>query len=214
MFFKRSSVQLLNCGSVRETAWDDETIKWISQRDQLDVLVTHILKTVSLGMRADTYRGEDRSEWSVHGVMTFPKFIPVDITFTSDEEQFGGFFYDRADNVDFNTRKINLPSLGVWLSDRTGQKAELLYAALRDAIMRGCKHVGVRFWKNKGEGVMTQIDKEHGYSYESRYAILGMVTWPELHAKRLPKWAMPTDYRDFSLNTLPRHPFDLDGQLD
>jgi hypothetical protein len=199
---------------VRETAWDDETVKWIAQRDQFDVRVTHILKTVSLGMRAGAYRAEDRSEWSVHGVMTFPKFIPVDITFTSDEEQFGGFFYNRADNVDFNARKINLPSLGVWLSDPAGQKAELLYAALRDAIMRDCKHVAVRFWKNKGEGLMTQMDKEHGYSYESRYAISGMVTWSELHAKSLPKWAMPTDYRDFSLNSLPQHPSDLDGQLD
>jgi hypothetical protein len=67
MFFKRPSVQLLNWGSVRETAWDDETVKWIAQRDQLDVRVTHVLKTVSLGMKPYRYRSDDRSEWSVHG---------------------------------------------------------------------------------------------------------------------------------------------------
>jgi hypothetical protein len=60
---------------------------------------------------------------------------------------------------------------------------------------------------------MTQIDKEHGYSYQSRYPILGMVTWPELHAERLPKWAMPTDW-DFSINALPMYSSDLDKQLD
>ena len=211
MFFKRSSVQLLNWGSVRETAWDDKTVEWIAQSDRLDMRVTHIQKTVSFGQ--SIYGGKDSSECSVHGVMTFPKFIPVSITF-ADDERFGAFFYDRRDNHNFNGRKINLPSLGVWLSDPAGQKAELLYAALRDAIMRDCKHVAVRFWKNKGEGLMTQMDKEHGYSYESRYAISGMVTWSELHAKSLPKWAMPTDYRDFSLNSLPQHPSDLDGQLD
>ena len=79
------------------------------------------------------------------------------------------------------------------LSDRAKQHAELLYAALRDAIMKGSKHVNVRFWKNKGEGLMTQTEKERGYS--SQYAILGMVTWPEVHAQKLPKWAIPTDYR-------------------
>src|SRR5262245_7589353 len=123
--------------------------------------------------------------------MTFPKFIPVNITFPDDERQFGGFCYDRRDNEDFNGRKIKLPS-----------------------FMRGSKHLGVRFWKNKGEGLMTQIDKEHGYSYESRYAILGMVTWRELHAEKLPKWAIPTDYTDFSLNALPMYSSDLDKQLD
>src|SRR5262249_53567806 len=154
--------------------------------------------TVSLGEMPGVITPQrDRWEWSVHGVMTYPKFIPVEITFEGDEKQFGGFHYNRQDNEDFNSRKINLPRLEIWLSDRDGQKAELLYAALRDAIMSGSKYVGVRFWKNKGEGLMTQIDKEKGYSYQSRYPILGMVTWPELHAQRPPKWAIPTGYRDF-----------------
>jgi hypothetical protein len=214
MFFKRPHTQLSDWGSLREIAWDTKTVEWIVQIDRLNVHITHMLKTVSLGqMRAnDEYRNS--SEWSVHGVITSPKFIPVDITFTDDEEQFGGFFYDRRDDQDFDGRTINLPCLGVWLSDGAGQKAELLYAGLRDALTRGSKHLGVRFWKNTGEGLMTQIDKEHGYSYQSRYTILGMVTWPELHAQRLPRWAIPTDYKDFSLHGLPKNPSDLRGLLD
>ena len=99
-------------------------------------------------------------------------------------------------------------------ADRDDQKAELLYRVLRDAIVRGSKHAGIRFFKNKGEGLMTQIDKERGWSYESHYTILGLVTWQELHAQKLPKWALPVGYRDFSLDNLPMSPSDLDGQLD
>jgi len=208
MFFKRQQAQFPNWGSLREIAWDDKTVEWIAQSDRLDVRLTHIQKTVSFGQ--SIYGSKDSSECSVHGVMTFPKFIPVSITF-ADDERFGAFFYDRRDNHNFNGRKINLPSLGIWLSDRDGKKAELLYATLRDAIMRGSKYLGVRFWKNKGEGLMTQTEKERGYS--SQYAILGMVTWLELHAQKLPKWAIPTDYRDFSLNALPMNLSDVDRQL-
>src|ERR1700738_1899242 len=213
MFFKRSKVNL-NRGPIREIAWDDKTVEWIAQTKQLNVRITHVLKTVSLGQSQADNEYRDRAEWAVHGVMTSPKFIPVSITFAGNEAQFGGFGYNRMDNYDFNGRKINLPLLEVWLSDQSGQKAELLYAALRDAIMRGGKYCGVRFWKNKGEGLMREIDKEHGYSYQGGYPILGMVTWPELHAKRLPKWAFPTDNWDFSLNTLPELASDLNKQLE
>src|SRR5262249_32301707 len=137
MFFKRPQVQLSNWGTLRQIAWDDKTVEWIAQSGQLDVHVTHILKTVSLGqIRADDDRYRNRSEWSVHGVMTFPKFIPVSITFEDDKERFGGFFYNRWNGEVFINRKINLPFLNVWLSDRDGQKAELLYVGLRDALTR------------------------------------------------------------------------------
>ena len=96
--------------------------------------------------------------------MTGSKFIPVHITFATDEKQFGGWFYNATG--DLGERKVNLPFLKLWLSDRDGQKAELLYTTLRDAIMSGRKVADVRFWKKKGEGLMTQLDREHGYSYE------------------------------------------------
>jgi hypothetical protein len=37
---------------------------------------------------------------------------------------------------------------------------------MRDTLANGQKYMGVRFFKTKGEGLMTQTDKEHGYSYE------------------------------------------------
>jgi hypothetical protein len=147
--------------------------------------------------------------------MTYPKFIPVTITFAKEEKQFGGFYYDRSDKHDLtNERKINLPLLEVWLSDRDEQKAQLLIGALRDAILSGRKYAGVRFFKKEGEGLMTPADEEHGFSYQSRYSILGLVTWQELHAGRLPKWSLPTDYHDFSLADLPDWRSDLDSKFE
>jgi hypothetical protein len=124
MFFrKRKASNFSKRGPLKEIAWDDETVKWIAESERLSVEVTSILKTVSLGKtRAD---GEVRhqSEWEVHGVMTFPKFIPVDISFTRDEEQFGGFFYDMLNNQDFNdVHDFSLPFFRLSLSDRDGQK--------------------------------------------------------------------------------------------
>jgi hypothetical protein len=59
-------------------------------------------------------------------------------------------------------------------------------------------------FEKKGDGLMTPTDKEHGWSYESRYEILGMVAWPTLQAVKLPKWALPTWENGFSLDALPK----------
>jgi hypothetical protein len=217
MFFKRQRKinNITKWGPISEIAWDDETLEWIAKSQQLNVSLTNISRVASLGKRPHSFNDWDEttSTWEVHGVMTCPKFIPVNITFTTDSKEFGGFAYDGRDEQSFGGRRINLPLLKVWLSDEKEQKALLLNTALRDAIISGQKYAGVRFFKKPGEGLMTQVDKEHGYSYESRYTILGLVTWQELHASQLPKWAMPIDRKDFSLDGLPESRFDLDRYL-
>jgi hypothetical protein len=121
----------------------------------------------------------------------------VDISFEDDKEQFGGFVYNAWGNQE---DKIKLPLLSAWLSDGAGQKAELLYAALRDAMMSGSKYLGVRLWKKQGDGVMTQSDKEQGYS--RHYPIFGMVTWPGLQAEK----------RTARASTLGRHADSVSGR--
>ena len=121
MLFKNRKVSNLleKWGPLREIDWDDETIKWIAEREQLDVYMTHISKTVSLGSNSrslgltqtdaglsfsrasDAELFNNRSEWAIHGVMTYPKFIKANITFTMDDEQFGWFFYDCSDDMSF-----------------------------------------------------------------------------------------------------------------
>jgi hypothetical protein len=219
MFFKRH--RRINCitkwGPIKsEITWDDETLEWIAKSEQLNVRLTNISRTASLGKQPHSFNDweETASTWEVHGLLNFPKFIVVRISFTTDKKEFGGFSYNSLDDQTFNGRKLNLPLLEVWLSDENEQKALLLNAALRDAIISSRKSAGVRLFKKPGEGLMTPTDKEHGYSYESRYTILGLVTWQELQADKLPKWAVPTDRKDFSLDDLPESGFDLDKYLD
>jgi len=215
LFRKKRLNNLTTWGPLSEIAWDDKTVEWIAQSERLNAKITHITKTISLGNRAIGFEAEDyRADWAIHGVITHPKLIQIAITFAADERQFGGFSYDRVDNNAFKGLEVKLPLLQIWLSDKSEQKAQLLMGALRDAVMSGRKYAGVRFFKEKNEGLMTPTDKEHGYSYQSRYSISGLVTWQELHASRLPKWTLPSDHNDFSLDDLPERRFDLDKQLD
>jgi hypothetical protein len=46
---------------------------------------------------------------------------------------------------------------------------------------------------------MTAKDRERGYSYESRYPLLGLYPWAELEAIDLPNWAVPTWNEQFSV---------------
>jgi hypothetical protein len=214
LFTRRATHRLSNWGPLREIAWDDETVRWIAESDRLNVRVTHISKTVSFGQMGTGLGFRHPLEWLAHGVMTYPKFIPVNVTFTGADDQFGVFAYNILVKRKFKAGEVNLPLLDIWLSDREGEKAQQVYSALHDAIMSREKFAEIRFFKEKGQGLMTEIDRLHGYSYESRHTILGMVIWPTLQAHNLPMWAVPTDQHKFSLDALPKQRSDLDRELD
>lgn len=153
MFFKRGKIGYLS-QHFKNIAWDDRTLKHIADSSQINVQVTNISKTVSLGqMRAD---GEARhqEDWEVFGVITSPKLIWTHITFTTNDGQFGGFSYNTLER-NFREREANLPLLEIWLYDPDEQKAKLLRSAMYDALVSGRKSIGVRFWKAKGDGLMT-----------------------------------------------------------
>jgi hypothetical protein len=148
LFRKKGTKNLTKGGPLSEIAWDEKTVKWIAQRDRFVVDITHIRRTISLGDNdyGDRIEGTD---CEVHGVMydlpgvTYPKFIPVRITFEKENTQFGGFSYQTSDTQ---------PLLEVWLPDRDEQKAQLLIGALRDAILSGRKYACVRFFKKEAKG--------------------------------------------------------------
>src|SRR6476620_2150098 len=80
MLFRRKRTKTLTeLGPLNEVPWDDETVKWIARNDHLNVKVTHITKTISLGQSDNISQSSDRTYWEGHGVMTYPKFIPVTI---------------------------------------------------------------------------------------------------------------------------------------
>jgi hypothetical protein len=197
-------------GSLREVAWDDETVERIAKIEVLAVNVTHIQRTTVRGGNSRRIF-QPTTAWEAHGVMTLPKFIPVKITFTKEPGEFGGFDYALTDTLD--EPPITLPVLKVWLSDEKEQKTLIIAEALRDAILSGRKSAHVRFFKNIGEGLLTQVDREKGCSGERRYLIVGMTTFQELHAGSLPRWGLPTDHRYFSIYHLPQDDLGMEHKL-
>lgn len=130
--------------------------------------------------------------------MTFPRLVLVAISLdTSDEDQFGVWFYQSYSEGD-RAYKRDMPFIEIWVSDKDGRKAEAMVDSHRAALISGKKRSLVRFWKNPDEGAFTAKDREHGYSYESRFPILGMYTWEEYEAARLPDWAVPFGHERFS----------------
>jgi hypothetical protein len=79
-----------------------------------------------------------------------------------------------------------------------------MYEAHPCALISGRRYSFVRVWKRKGDGLMTALDKEHGYSDESRYEIFGVTTWCELEARDVPEWALPFAHENFSIRDLPK----------
>jgi hypothetical protein len=145
MFFKKRKSGFSKYGPLREIAWDEEAVKNIAESQSLSVKITGMTRTVAQGKSGVDRDERHTSEWSGHGVMTLPKFIPVTISFNGGHEEFGGFSYNRLDNQDLNdTSDFSLPSLNVWLSDPDGRKAQLIYEALRDAILSGNTYTGVK----------------------------------------------------------------------
>jgi hypothetical protein len=98
MFFKKQVDDgIPKWGPETDVGWDDKTVKQIADSNQLNVRLTHMSQTISLGQ---TRAGDDAMprdpEWSIRGVMTRPKFVTVDIGFNNQsDDEFGGFAYDR-----------------------------------------------------------------------------------------------------------------------
>ena len=80
MFFKKLKKikSITKWGPISEIAWDDETLEWIAKSEQLNVRLTNISRTASLGRRPRSLNDQDetRSEWEVHGLLTYPKIYP------------------------------------------------------------------------------------------------------------------------------------------
>ena len=204
MFFRKKH-STSRSGAIGPVPWDDATCEKLAGLDRLNVMLTSITRTVMSG----TYRGKDDIapqplSFEAHGIMTYPKYIVVDFQFSEDRGGlFGGFSYDIFDPLGRQESEPRVPLMHVWLSDP--KIAVDMYEAHRCALMSGRRYSLVRVWKRKGEGLMTTLDKEHGYSYQSRYEVFGVLTWCTLEARNVPEWALPTAHENFSIRNLPEN---------
>jgi hypothetical protein len=203
MFFKKKSHRDVN-RKTPEFAWDEKSLAHFTKTTRFDVQITSVNKRSGFGgMR----KGEfmlDRSpiEYDVSGVITFPKLIAVTVNFERAAETFGTWFYNIYNDANAPTG-TGVACLGLYVGDDNGKIREALYEALKTALLSGRRYTVARFWKREGDGAMTAKDREHGYSYESRYPLFGMYCWSEVEASTLPSWAVPYGADRFSLENLP-----------
>jgi hypothetical protein len=202
MFFKKAKRKLW---LIHGVPWDDKTTQWFAQAKRFEVMVTSINRTKTTGRRRHDADEHRPLSFEVAGLLTFPKFILVNITFDTDAQTFGGFCYNSL-NVEVRGEELTLPLLEVWLAHEAMKE---IYDAHRDALWSGRTHSTVGFWKQEGDGVMTALDREKGYSYQSRYPVFGIITWSELNSTSLPTWALPPSHEHFSLENLPEYLHDL-----
>jgi hypothetical protein len=185
-------------------AWDDETCEKIAGSNRFNVTVTSITRTVVSGkMEEITVTTHNPVTFEVHGIMTYPKYIVVKFEFGEQGEghRFGVFSYDSMDRIGGLNKDAKVPWMHVFISDP--KVAVEMYEAHRCALMTGRRHSLARVWKRPGEGLMTALDREHGYSYQSRYEVFGVTTWCTLEARNVPEWALPMGHERFSVRDLP-----------
>ena len=114
------------------------------------------------------------------------------------------------------------PPIGMWMyevwgADSKGHIGRLHFTffdqdrairlALKQAhaasLASGTSTTSLTILKEAGVGDFSAKDREHGYSYESRFAFCGMTVTEKLQSRRLPKWAVPRSDEDFSLDGAP-----------
>ena len=195
-------------------AWDEHTLKAITNSTRLDISITMSTCTHKFGnngSRSQELKGlrlEEQTEYEVenilHGIMTYPKFIIISIYFFPSTANDGVWSYDRWDAKTDEGNVIEIPKIDVHIADVGGRASNIILSAHKDKILCGQTHSNIRIFKNKEDGKMTELDKEHGYSYESRFPITGWVTWSEVHTRNLPSWAYEPSDKRFSLDNLPK----------
>ena len=179
--------------------WDDKTVNWIADSGQININVTSINRTLSVG------KG-DPEEWEIYGVIEYPKFVAVNIRFdpsnAGNGNCIGGFFYNILNCGRFGKNKIDIPLLEIYFFDGDSRIRRLLYQAHRDALLSGRTFSGLRVFKKQKHGYMNESDKRDGWSASERYSLDSLVTWADLTHENVPKWSLPPSDSDFSLNDL------------
>jgi len=186
--------------------WDDNTLKRVSKVEQFNVDITSITRTVRfggpiIGRQSNKLKRDD--EYEIYGFMKYPKFIPVKIYFFPDfcaDEHIGVWFYHLYGSLPPDRA---MPFLELHIHDTDSEIRSLFFQAHHAALLSGKRRSSVRFFKRKGDGVMTEKERQDQWSSESRYPLLSAVSWVELESERLPRWAYPFSDERFSAKGMP-----------
>jgi hypothetical protein len=204
MFKKKTDAKLLKYPTIT-SFWDQKKVETIATHQRIEINLTSFIDEKRAGRLADYAALESSQE--AHGFTDWPRSL-VTITF------------DDAPVKEHPPPKP--PTIGMWKyevfgTDREGYVGRLLFTffdqdhsvrlALRQAhaasLSSGLVTTRLLIFKEDGVGAFSTKDREHGYSYESRYPFCGFGVTERYQSLRLQKWAVPYLDEDFSKEDAP-----------
>lgn len=185
--------------------WDEAKIRTIAASTTVHIKLTSFIDEKCAG-RLPSYTALEPSQ-EAHGFTEWPHSL-VMIT-----------FHD-APMKEHPTPKP--PTIGMWMYEVFGNKDEgylgrLLFTFFdQDRVLRttlkqahsaslasGVGTTSLTVFKEQGVGEFSHKDREHGYSYESRFPFCGMSVREKFQSRHLKKWAVPYFDEDFSKEGAP-----------
>jgi hypothetical protein len=182
--------------------WDRAAVQRIVDARSLDLTITSVTRKFSDGSYDGLRQGKSE-QVEAHGVLDGPTLVVVEFNFCNENRDGAG----HIGWINFNTfspltGSISLPRLDICFDDFDGRIAREICEAHRDALASGQINFGIRLFKAKGTGSISDKELAEGGSFNS-IAILGYVIWATLESTNVPKWQLnPADF-DFSLAGVP-----------
>jgi hypothetical protein len=186
--------------------WDQEKVKTIVTSTAVSINLTSFIDEKCAGRHADYTALEPLQE--AHGFTDWPSSSLVMITF--------------ADAPIKEHPAPKPPTIGMWMYELFGTKEKgyigrlqftffdqdrSLRTALKHAhtasLASGVATTSLSIFKEQGVGDFSPKDREHGYSYQSRFPFCGVSVRERLQSRNLKKWAVPLFDEDFSKEDAP-----------
>jgi hypothetical protein len=180
--------------------WDQDKVKTIARATRVEITLTSFVAERSFG-RLASYAPLEESQ-QAHGHVGWPSSLAT-ITFSNRPVEthpppkpatIGKWMYE----VFGNEREGYLGRLHFTFLDQDHAIRTALKQAHAAALASGGGVTSLGIFKEEGVGDFSAMDREHGYSYESRFPFCGMQVTERYQSRHLKKWALPYRDEDFS----------------
>ena len=205
MFFKKKDDNKPLKYPTAASFWDQEKVATIAKATAININLTSFVAERSVGQHC--YVPLENSQ-EAHGLTDWPGSSLIIITF--------------ADQPIETHAPPNPPTIGKWMYEVLGNKhkgylGRLLFTffdqdrsirtSLKQAhaasLLSGAGTTSLTIFKEEDVGEFSAKDREHGYSYESRFPFCGMSVRERHQSRHLKKWAVPYFDDDYSKDDAP-----------
>jgi hypothetical protein len=186
--------------------WDQGKVGTITKGTTINIKLTSFIEERCAG-RFASYTAPENSQ-EAHGFADWPHSSLVMITFADEPikehappkpQTIGMWMYEVFGTDD----RGYLGRLHFTFLDQDRSMRTALKQAHAASLASGVGTTSLNIFKEEGVGDFSAKDREHGYSYESRFPFCGMSVTERYQSRNLKKWAVPYFDEDFSKDDAP-----------